>query len=76
MTDERDCLLKGDFVLCCDYETAIMAFADRHQEKENKRILLTNSQRMPVAAKPNSSAEGCWSNVQNFLLKSYHRLAA
>ena len=26
-----------------------------HQEKENKRILLTNSQRMRVAAKANSS---------------------
>ena len=26
MTDKRDCLLKGDFVLSCDYETEIMAF--------------------------------------------------
>ncbi|HUV64026.1 MAG TPA: hypothetical protein VMW24_09015 [Sedimentisphaerales bacterium] len=28
-----------------------MAFTDRHQEKQDKRILLTNSQRMPVAAR-------------------------
>ena len=28
MTDAGDCLLKGDFVLCCDYETEIKVFID------------------------------------------------